>query len=88
MDFDPAPLFASVNCPTLLFYGEDDEWTPADASIAAWRAATPAQLTVVRLPGASHFPTLNGGRGIASISPLYTQTLLEWLDSSIIRSHN
>jgi pimeloyl-ACP methyl ester carboxylesterase len=83
MDFDPAPIFAAVNSPTLLFYGEDDEWTPVDASVAAWRAAAPAPLTVMRLPGASHYPTLNGERDIASISPLYTQTLLEWLEGRL-----
>jgi pimeloyl-ACP methyl ester carboxylesterase len=84
MDFDPAPIFARVRCPVLLFYGEDDEWTPADESIEAWRraaavAARNDDLTVVRLPGAGHHPTLNGGRDEASISPLYTQTLLAWI---------
>jgi uncharacterized protein len=68
----------------LLFYGEDDEWTPADESIEAWRraaavAARNDDLTVVRLPGAGHHPTLNGGRDEASISPLYTQTLTAWI---------
>ena len=28
MDFDPRPVFAQVRVPTLLFYGEDDAWTP------------------------------------------------------------
>jgi pimeloyl-ACP methyl ester carboxylesterase len=83
MDFDPEPIFARVACPTLLFYGEDDEWTPADESIAVWRRATVGEVTVVRLPGASHHPTLHGGRDIASISPLYTQTLLDWIESRL-----
>jgi len=34
MDFDPAPILASVHCPVLLFYGEEDEWTPIEPSIA------------------------------------------------------
>jgi pimeloyl-ACP methyl ester carboxylesterase len=83
MDFDPAPIFARVHCPVLLFYGEDDEWTPADASIEAWQRATSAagnsDVTVVRLPGASHHPTLLGGREIDAISPLYTERLVSWL---------
>ena len=39
MDFDPRPVFAQVRVPTLLFYGEDDGWTPVGPSIEAWREA-------------------------------------------------
>lgn len=86
MDFDPGPIFARVIRPTLLFYGEDDEWTPAEESIAVWRRAAAAgndAITAVRLPGASHHPTLNSGQDIASISPLYTQTLLDWIEARL-----
>jgi pimeloyl-ACP methyl ester carboxylesterase len=83
MDFEPEPTFACVRCPTLLFYGEDDEWTPADESIQAWRRAATGDVTVVRLPGASHHPTLHAGRDIASISPLYAQTLLGWIEAQL-----
>lgn len=83
MDFDPEPIFAGVRCPTLLFYGEDDEWTPADESIQVWRRAAPGDVTIKRLSGASHHPTLHGGRDIASISPLYTQTLLDWIEARL-----
>lgn len=34
MDYDPRSVIARVRCPTLLFYGEFDEWTPAEGSIA------------------------------------------------------
>ena len=84
MDFDPEPIFTHVACPTLLYYGEDDEWTPADESIAAWRRAAAGDVTVVRLPGASHHPTLDGGHDIASISPLYTRTLVDWIEARLI----
>ncbi|MEO7001151.1 MAG: alpha/beta fold hydrolase [Ktedonobacterales bacterium] len=87
MDFDPLPIFAGVHCPVLLFYGEDDEWTPVDESIATWRQAVAMgnneDLTIVRLPGASHHPTLHGGREIDTISPLYTAELLTWLESRL-----
>jgi pimeloyl-ACP methyl ester carboxylesterase len=90
MDFDPAPIFARVSCPALLFYGEDDEWTPVDESIKVWRRtalkAGNEDLTVVRLPGTSHHPTLHGGRDISSISPLYTETLLRWLAARVAPS--
>jgi hypothetical protein len=76
MDFEPAPVFARVAVPTLLFYGEDDEWQPTDASIAAWSGRG---RTIVRLPGTAHAPTLRGERDVASISPNYTDTLVTWL---------
>ncbi|HEU5213927.1 MAG TPA: alpha/beta hydrolase [Gaiellaceae bacterium] len=75
MDFDPAPSLGSVRCPVLLFYGEEDEWTPIEPSIAAWERSGNEEVTVVRLPGTDHAPTIGG-----AISPAYTQTLTEWLD--------
>lgn len=75
MDFDPAPVLASVRCPVLLFYGEEDEWTPIEPSIAAWERSGNEKLTVVRLPGADHAPTVGG-----AISPAYTRALTQWLD--------
>jgi pimeloyl-ACP methyl ester carboxylesterase len=83
MDFDPAPIFANVRVPTLLFYGEDDEWSPIDASVTAWeRAAERANNTdvlVQRLAGTGHFPTKGGVEAIEAISPEYERTLVEWL---------
>jgi len=76
MDWDPSPIFAQVKVPVLLFYGEDDEWAPIDASVAAWRAAGVADLTVVRLPGAAHAPTLGGAKDIAKVSPDYERALV------------
>jgi pimeloyl-ACP methyl ester carboxylesterase len=82
MDFDPAAVFARVRVPTLLFYGEDDEWQPIDASIAVWRKAGVDDLTIVRLPGTGHAPTLEGG----NISPEYERTLLAWLEDRVGRA--
>jgi pimeloyl-ACP methyl ester carboxylesterase len=83
MDFDPAPIFAQVRVPTLLFYGEDDEWSPIDASIDAWtRAAERAgnrDVTIVRLPGTRHAPTLGGASSLRAVSPDYERTLVSWL---------
>ena len=87
MDFDPAPTLARVRCPVLLFYGEEDEWTPVEPSIAAWteaaRAAGNRDLTVVRLPGTDHAPTQGGRHERAAISPAYTRTLGDWLEARI-----
>ncbi len=83
MDFDPMPIFANVRVPTLLFYGEDDEWSPIDVSIAAWeRAAERANngdVLVKRLARTGHFPTIGGVDEIHAISPEYERTLVEWL---------
>jgi pimeloyl-ACP methyl ester carboxylesterase len=80
MDYDPASTIAEVRCPVLLFYGEADEWTPVEPSIAAWRGAENAELTVVRLAGTDHAPTLGGGHDRDAISPEYTRALTDWLD--------
>jgi hypothetical protein len=82
MDFDPAPILASLGCPVLLFYGEQDEWTPIEPSIAAWERAT-GPVTVVRLAGADHAPTLGGVHDLDAVSPAYTQALTEWLDARL-----
>jgi len=67
MDWDPAAVIARVNVPTLLFFGETDEWMPIDESIAAWQGKA---VTIHRLPGSGHEPAL---------SPLYTDPLRAWL---------
>jgi pimeloyl-ACP methyl ester carboxylesterase len=83
MDFDPAPTLAEVRCPVLLFYGEEDEWTPIEPSIAVWQDAGNADLTVVRLPGTDHAPTLGGRHDRDAISPEYTRVLTEWLEKRL-----
>ncbi|MEH0934087.1 alpha/beta hydrolase family protein [Micromonospora psammae] len=86
MDFDPEPVFAQTSCPVLLFYGATDAWVPVDASIAAWRRATaetPTRLSICRLDGCDHLPTLNEGEDPASISGQYSATLLSWLDAHL-----
>ena len=81
LDFDPAPILASVHCPALLFYGEEDEWTPIEPSIAAWQRA--ADVTVVRLAGTAHTPTLGGDHDRDAVSPEYTRALASWLDDRL-----
>src|SRR5947209_6580819 len=79
MDFDPAPILALVRCPVLLFYGEEDEWTPVEPSLAAWEG-TPADVTVVRLAGTEHAPTLGGSHDPEALSPAYTAALVDWVE--------
>jgi uncharacterized protein len=84
MDVDPEAIFANVRVPTLLFYGEDDEWSPIDASIAAWeRAAERAgngDVLAVRLKGTTHFPTVGGVESLDAVAPEYERALVDWLD--------
>jgi pimeloyl-ACP methyl ester carboxylesterase len=75
MDFDPLPYMRAVADPTLLFYGEDDEWTPVDASVAAWRRARGDAVHVAVIDGASHDLTIADG----TLSPTYEQHLVTWL---------
>ncbi|HEX5540185.1 MAG TPA: alpha/beta hydrolase [Micromonospora sp.] len=87
MDFDPAVSIAAVSCPVLLFYGETDEWMPVDESIAVWRRIRTAnghpEPTICRLPGCGHEPTTGGDSNLAAVSPLYSKTLLTWLDRQL-----
>ncbi|MDQ2909580.1 MAG: alpha/beta hydrolase [Actinomycetota bacterium] len=73
--FDPEPVFAQVRVPTLLFYGDDDSWTPVEPSIDAWRRARGEEVEIVVLAGTGHEPTYSD----ASISLEYERKLVEWL---------
>lgn len=75
MDFDPRPVFAQVRVPTLLFYGEDDAWTPLGPSIEAWRHARRDDIEIVIVPEADHELTLPDG----TLAPEYERTLVDWL---------
>ncbi len=74
LDFDPAPVFAQVRVPALLFYGDEDEWIPVDESIAAWREARGDAVQVAVIAGTGHEPAVG-----EAVSPQYEQTMLEWL---------
>ncbi len=77
MDFDPVPSFRQVRAPTLLFYGEDDGWTPVDASIDAWRRARGGKVEIMVVPEAKHDLTLPDG----TLAPQYTRKLVDWITS-------
>ena len=87
MDFDPQPVFAKVGCPVLAFYGETDAWMPIEESINAWRRAGEQSrnndITVVRLAGCDHKPTLDEGSDADAISPTYTLAMSEWLQTRL-----
>ena len=89
MDFDPGPVFARVRVPVLLFYGETDEWSPIEKSVRVWHRAARRlgnrAITIVRLPGTSHAPTIGGRHSSRAISPLYHRTLDAWLGSWLVR---
>jgi pimeloyl-ACP methyl ester carboxylesterase len=75
MDFDPRPIFARVRAPTLLFYGDDDGWTPVEPSVEAWREARGEEAEIVVIPRASHELELPDGR----VAPEYERKLVDWL---------
>jgi uncharacterized protein len=73
LDFDPTPVFAAVEVPTLLFYGDQDEWIPVPESIAAWKKARP-DADVIVIPGTGHEPALD-----EVVDQLYERTMVDWL---------
>jgi pimeloyl-ACP methyl ester carboxylesterase len=89
MDLDTEALFSQVRVPVLLFYGEDDEWQPIDLSIATWeraaRRADNRDVTVVRLNGTAHAPTLGGRQDVAAVAPDYERRLVMWLEERVLR---
>jgi len=75
MDFDPRPIFAQVRVPALMFYGEDDAWTPVQPSVDAWREARGDDVEIVVVPEASH----ELGLADDTLAPEYEQKLVDWL---------
>jgi pimeloyl-ACP methyl ester carboxylesterase len=75
MFFEPVPIFSRVTVPALLFYGDDDSWSPVPESIQAWRLARNHEVEIVVLPGTGHEPTLADG----TISPIDEEKLAAWL---------
>jgi pimeloyl-ACP methyl ester carboxylesterase len=75
MDFDPRPIFARVRVPALMFYGEDDAWTPVQPSVDAWRAARGDAVDIVVIPEASHELCLAND----TLAPEYERKLVDWL---------
>jgi dipeptidyl aminopeptidase/acylaminoacyl peptidase len=85
-DLDVASALAQLRIPVLLFHGETDRWVPIEESIQVWRTALDqhgARLTLARLPGCGHFPTLAADPSdpdeAGPISPAYEQLLADWL---------
>ena len=79
IDFDPRQYIEGVRCPIHLFYGTEDEWTPVEPSIRAWRDGTARSgtpLTLTELHGLGHAPVdPSDGR----VAPAYETALLDWL---------
>jgi pimeloyl-ACP methyl ester carboxylesterase len=87
-DLDISPTLSQLRIPVLLIYGETDRWVPIEPSIQAWRTALdrgPARLSVSRLPGCGHFPTLANDPAdldeTGPASPAYEQLLADWLST-------
>jgi pimeloyl-ACP methyl ester carboxylesterase len=85
-DLDIRPALSQLRVPVLLVYGQTDRWVPIEPSIAVWRAAVNqerAPLSVARLPGCGHFPTLPADPAdlheAGPVSPLYERVLADWL---------
>jgi len=84
-DLDIRPTLRRLRIPALLVYGETDRWVPIEESIGIWRESygAPTRLTVARIPGAGHFPTLpddpNDLDEVGPVSAVYEDALIRWL---------
>ncbi|MFZ0891197.1 MAG: alpha/beta hydrolase [Thermoplasmata archaeon] len=89
MDFDPRDFLYKVVVPTLLFYGETDEWSPIDLSIESWRlgqqVSQNGDVQIVRPRGTGHAPTIGSGMSARAISPDYTYAMGDWLKELPLR---
>ncbi|MFZ0892058.1 MAG: alpha/beta hydrolase [Thermoplasmata archaeon] len=89
MDYNPRPVFSRIVVPTLLFYGETDEWSPINSSLETWRIGQQEsqnqQITIVRPRGTAHVPTIGSGMNARAISPDYTYAMIDWLKALIPR---
>ncbi len=89
LDFDPRPILDKIVVPTLLFYGEHDEWSPIEMSIESWRLSQQTSqnwdITIVRPRGTAHAPTIGSGMNARAISPDYTFAMVDWLNELIPR---
>lgn len=79
MFFNPEPVFGKVRVPTLLFYGDDDSWTPVQQSIDAWRRARGDDVDIALLADTGHEPRHADG----TIAPEYERRLVEWLKEQL-----
>lgn len=80
MDFDPRPSFRGVSVPLLLFYGEDDEWSPVRENVAIWREAQGDDAEIVVIPGVGHDLRAPSG----AVSEIYESQLVSWLQRSFL----
>src|SRR5215813_8393795 len=85
-DLEISPTLSQLRIPVLLIYGETDRWVPIEPSIEVWRTALDRgheRLSVSRLPGCGHFPTLAADPAdldeAGPVSPAYEQVLADWL---------
>jgi pimeloyl-ACP methyl ester carboxylesterase len=90
-DLDISTTLSELRIPVLLIHGETDRWIPIESSIQAWRTTLGrghARLSVSRLPGCGHFPTLATDRAdiheTGPISPAYEQFLADWLRTVVL----
>jgi uncharacterized protein len=79
LDHDPRPALERLACPVLAIFGEMDLVTPAEESIAVFRAARagrPGELHIATLAGGDH--RLQTGEP-PTLHPDYHQTLGDWI---------
>jgi dipeptidyl aminopeptidase/acylaminoacyl peptidase len=82
--FDSTVYWRNVRAPVLLLYGERDERTPVEPSIAAIRAALPAstRVEVVVMEGADHIYKIGDGPW-PRLAPQYPGVLVDFVRGAV-----
>jgi fermentation-respiration switch protein FrsA (DUF1100 family) len=85
--FDPAASIAKVRAPVLLLHAERDPWIPIEQCRFAWKAHSPAPLTIRTITGANHFmaATTDPAHDMdpEPVSADYTRVMVEWLTNAL-----
>ena len=91
LHFDVRPALPRISAPVLLFLGDRDRWVDTARSREIWQAGlVNAELTVVTLPGAGHFPTLATDLDSIDVEetgpthPEYSTRLRNWVRSVLL----
>lgn len=82
--FDSTVYWRNVHAPVLLLYGERDERSPVEPSIAAIRVALPAEtrIEVVVLEGADHIYKMGDGPW-PQLAPQYPGVLVDFVRRAV-----
>ncbi|WP_310395663.1 alpha/beta fold hydrolase [Hymenobacter sp.] len=81
MDFTPAPYFRKFVTPTLVLYGEYDEWVNTQKGLKDWPSWQLPRLSLHSIPGANHLMLVGRDENPARpvVAGRYHQLIRAWV---------